>query len=87
MNAIVKASIDDLRDLVMELYRSAGQLDEVVRRLEEAVNEEDSVYRDATIIHWAKYREDVAEANEYYELVDIERDLLKGLVTMLSKKD
>lgn len=60
MNENTKKSLEELRSIVMDLYRSAGQLDSTLQAIENTLlgNREDSEYFKMLVVHESTYRND-----------------------------
>ena len=59
MNENIKAKIEELKELVLDMYRSAGDLDRQIQMLEEELEEElekSSDYEYLETLVWSTYR-------------------------------
>lgn len=71
MNKNVSNAIDELKQIVMDLHRSAGQLDEMIQSIENEFygrTDADNRYLKCFVTSRKNYRESVKEARNYNSL-------------------
>ena len=70
MNENTKTFIEELKKVVLDLHRSAGQLDEIIQSIETEMenNDSDKNYMDMYISHMLRYRLDAKDSKGYNQL-------------------
>ena len=81
MDERTRTLLDELKDVVLELHRSAGQLDSVIQNIEsELHSSSDRDYLDALISQMLRYRIDVKNYREYNKLDTRELSIWNQLI-------
>ena len=82
MNENLKKSIDELKEVMMDLYRSAGTLDELIRLIEGTSEEysDDVDYMNRFMKTQARFRMDHKHNAELDILEDRERSIWQDLI-------
>ena len=81
MNEEIKNLINELKEVVMELHRNAGHLDDNITSLEYLLSEEDD--KDSVRFLIQSYRRTRAmydHSHQYSELIDKENDIWQRLL-------
>lgn len=87
MTENTKKLIEELKEVMMDLYRSAGQLDAAIRSIEDEIKAETDTTRIQYFIAWqAEYRERFCNTYNYNKLDKREYDLWQKLIVE-SKKE
>ena len=82
MNENFKKSIEELKEVMMDLYRSAGALDVLIRLIEDTSEEysDDADYMNLFMKMQARFRMDHKHDGEYDILEDRERSIWQDLI-------
>lgn len=82
MNENLKKSIEELKEVMMDLYRSAGGLDELIRLIEGTSEEysDDADYMNSFMKMQAKFRMDHKHNAKLDILEDRERSIWQDLI-------
>lgn len=83
-----KGAIEELRRIVMCLYRSAGNLDNILQSVELELDKarSDSLYTEMFCRSKRIYREDVAKAAGFMDLDRLEAEAWNNLLEAFSKE-
>ena len=84
MNTKSKELIEELKDIVMDLHRSASQLDDAIQAIEE-VNVNDNEFMRMFVLHQCNFRNDYKIHKQYDELEKREIDIWKRLIESLKE--
>lgn len=82
MNENLKKSIEELKEVMMDLYRSAGTLDELIRLIEGTSEKfsDDADYMNRFMKMQARFRMDHKHNAEFDILEDRERSIWQDLI-------
>lgn len=86
MNKEIKNLIDELKEVVMELHRSAGNLDDCIQTMEQLLSEEDLNDKDCARFIIQSGTRSRAESNylhKYSELTDKENSIWRRLLDVV----
>lgn len=83
--ANIEGYINDLRNLVLQLHRSAGQLDDILRSIETS-NETDPYYAICYIKSLITYREEMKRFAGFNNFDEQEEILWQKLISELKKE-
>ena len=88
MNDEIKNLIDELKEVVMELHRSAGNLDDCIQTMEQLLSEEDLNDKDCARFIIRSGNRSRAESDynhQYYKLIDKENGIWQRLLIASNK--
>lgn len=86
MNAKSKKLLGELEEVMLDLYRSASNLDNVIQQIKQ--NEEtDKEYVIAFIQNVSRFRMDIKHARRYDSLDEQENDIWKRLIASIKNEE
>lgn len=81
MSENAKKLVEELKEVMMDLHRSAGQLDDAIRSIETEIKEEDDIGRIRYFIAaQLKFREEFKDHYHYEDFDKRENDLWQKLI-------
>lgn len=86
MNAKSKEIIEELKGIVMDLHRSASQLDYAIQNIEELDGIKDMEFVSVSVKHHYNYRNDYKIHKQYHNIEERELDIWKRLIESLKEE-
>lgn len=84
MNKKAKEKLEELKEIVLDLHRSAGMLDRLIMNIESITGEDDK-FNEVLINQQCRLRFDQLKATEFGNLTEKERTIWLNLIDSFSK--
>ena len=84
MNKKAKEKLEELKEIVLDLHRSAGMLDRLIMNIESNIGSDDK-FNEILINHQCVLRFDQLKAKDIGDLTEKEKTIWLNLIAALSK--
>lgn len=89
MSEETKTLIEELKEVMMDLYRSAGNLDEIIRSVEGTIEtySNDESYISCLVKSQARYRMEYKHQTEFDKLDEKEKEIWQKLINSVKTEE